>query len=450
MSDRRTVEAVKRDFKEALFAALGRFPEAATPNDRYLALALAVRRQVMRRWVATSETYFKNASRTVCYLSAEFLLGPHLGNNLLNLGLEEEALQAMAELGYDLDAILDQEEEPGPRQRRPRAPGRLLHGLPRHARRSRRSATASATSSGSSTRRSATGGRSSSTDKWLRLGNPWEIAAAGDRLRRCASAATPSGYQRRAGPLPRPLGAAGTSCAACPRRADPRLRGTHGQPAPALEGRGAGVLRLRGLQRGRLLAAPSTRKVDSENITKVLYPNDEIGQGQAAPPRAAVLLRVLLAPGHDPDLPAAARRTSVRLPREGTRSSSTTPTPRIGDRRADAPPRRRARARLGRGVGDHAGAPSPTPTTRCSPRRSRRGRWDVRARRCPAAPGDHLRDQPPLPGRGPGPLPGRPGPSRRPSEPHRRGDGDSASAWPTSRSSAATASTASPRSTPSC
>jgi starch phosphorylase len=97
MTDRTIVEAVKKEYCEALFAALGRFPEAATPNDRYLALALAVRRQVMRRWVATSETYYKKASRTVCYLSAEFLLGPHLGNNLLNLGLQEEARQAMSE-----------------------------------------------------------------------------------------------------------------------------------------------------------------------------------------------------------------------------------------------------------------------------------------------------------------------------------------------------------------
>ena len=54
MANREIVEAVKTEFKEALFAALGRFPDAATSNDRYLALSLAVRRQVMRRWVATS------------------------------------------------------------------------------------------------------------------------------------------------------------------------------------------------------------------------------------------------------------------------------------------------------------------------------------------------------------------------------------------------------------
>src|SRR3989304_3158749 len=91
-------EAVKRDFAEVLFSVLGRFPAGATRNDLYIALSLVARRQVLRRWVATSETYYTRASRTVCYLSAEFLLGPHLGNTLLNLGLQAEARQAMSEL----------------------------------------------------------------------------------------------------------------------------------------------------------------------------------------------------------------------------------------------------------------------------------------------------------------------------------------------------------------
>ena len=51
--------------------------------------------------------------RTVCYLSAEFLLGPHLGNNLLNLGAFDTARQAMEELGLDFEKLLEQEEEPG-------------------------------------------------------------------------------------------------------------------------------------------------------------------------------------------------------------------------------------------------------------------------------------------------------------------------------------------------
>jgi glucan phosphorylase len=52
-------------------------------------------------------------SRTVCYLSAEFLIGPQLGNNLINLGIFDNARQAMRELGLDLEMLLDQEEEPG-------------------------------------------------------------------------------------------------------------------------------------------------------------------------------------------------------------------------------------------------------------------------------------------------------------------------------------------------
>jgi glycogen phosphorylase len=61
---------------------------------------------VLRRWVRTGETYYRQASRTVCYLSAEFLLGPHLANNLLNIGVEAETRRALSELGYDLDRIL--------------------------------------------------------------------------------------------------------------------------------------------------------------------------------------------------------------------------------------------------------------------------------------------------------------------------------------------------------
>ena len=57
--DRALVELVKREWKDALFATLGRFPEAATPNDLYLALAYAARREVLRRSVKTSETYYR-------------------------------------------------------------------------------------------------------------------------------------------------------------------------------------------------------------------------------------------------------------------------------------------------------------------------------------------------------------------------------------------------------
>jgi starch phosphorylase len=107
------VESIKRDFLENLFTHQAKFPEVATPNDNYLALSYTVRDRMLHRWIHTSHTYFSQASRTVAYLSAEFLIGPQLGNNLVSLGIWEPTQQAMDALGLSLDELLEQEEEPG-------------------------------------------------------------------------------------------------------------------------------------------------------------------------------------------------------------------------------------------------------------------------------------------------------------------------------------------------
>lgn len=66
-------ESIKRDFLENLFTHQAKFPEVATPHDNYLALSYTVRARLLHRWIHTSHTYFSQASRTVAYLSAEFL-----------------------------------------------------------------------------------------------------------------------------------------------------------------------------------------------------------------------------------------------------------------------------------------------------------------------------------------------------------------------------------------
>ncbi len=169
-----TVEEFKRSITEKLYFTLARFPAVATPNDHYLAVALAVRDRLLERWLATASTYARERSRTVCYLSAEFLLGPHLLNNLLNLGVEKEVRRAVAELGLDLDAIAAQEEEPGLGNG---GLGRLaacyLDSL----------ATLEIPAIGYGIRYEfgifdqviRDGWQVETTDKWLRLGNPWEI-----------------------------------------------------------------------------------------------------------------------------------------------------------------------------------------------------------------------------------------------------------------------------------
>ena len=74
----------------------GKFPALATKNDYYMALAYAVRDRMLQRWISTAAEYTRHGSRTVAYLSAEFLMGPHLGNNLINLGIFERVRSAWA------------------------------------------------------------------------------------------------------------------------------------------------------------------------------------------------------------------------------------------------------------------------------------------------------------------------------------------------------------------
>src|SRR5262245_29714973 len=106
-------DAFKHAFLDNLFYTQGKFPALATQNDYYQALAHTVRDHLLQRWISTAAAYTKQGSRTVAYLSAEFLMGPHLGNNLINLGCYETARTAVAELGLDLEELLAQEDEPG-------------------------------------------------------------------------------------------------------------------------------------------------------------------------------------------------------------------------------------------------------------------------------------------------------------------------------------------------
>jgi glycogen phosphorylase len=104
---------LKQAFLDNMYYVLGKPAALATLNDCYLALAYTVRDRMLQRLNSTSVKYTQEQCRTVCYLSAEFLMGPHLGNNLINLGLFQPVQQVMKELGLDLHTLLEQEEEPG-------------------------------------------------------------------------------------------------------------------------------------------------------------------------------------------------------------------------------------------------------------------------------------------------------------------------------------------------
>ncbi len=98
---------------QKLYVELAKFPSVATRNDHYLALSFAIRDRLLRRWVESAKTFLAGPRRAVIYLSAEYLIGPQLGSNLLALGLQTAARIALDELGVSLDELIEHEEEPG-------------------------------------------------------------------------------------------------------------------------------------------------------------------------------------------------------------------------------------------------------------------------------------------------------------------------------------------------
>jgi glycogen phosphorylase len=271
------VEALKQTFISNLFCVQGRSLAAATRNDCYMALAYTVRDRLLERWIRTRDTYFERDVRMVCYLSAEFLTGPHLENNLINLRIYNDVRQAMEQLGLDLEELINQEEEPGLGNG---GLGRLAacfldslatFGIPAVGYGIRYEF-------GMFDQQIRDGWQVEVTDKWLRLGNPWEIA--------------------------RPEGAVVVKLGGhTEMRTDESGReGVHWVPSREVKGvpydtpvlgygtNTANTLRLwmaeavesfdfEAFNTGDYMGAVAN-KIVSENISKVLYPNDDKMQGK--------------------------------------------------------------------------------------------------------------------------------------------------------------------------
>ena len=86
--------------------------DEATPQQVYQAVAYAVKDVIIDEWIATHKAYDRDDAKIVYYLSMEFLMGRALGNNIINIGAQKEIKEALEELGFDLNAIEDQEPDP--------------------------------------------------------------------------------------------------------------------------------------------------------------------------------------------------------------------------------------------------------------------------------------------------------------------------------------------------
>jgi starch phosphorylase len=168
------VEEIRQAYLNNLFYVQARDCRTATLNDRYLALAYTVRDRMLARWMKSIETDLGADVRMVSYLSAEYLPGPHLANNMINLGICDAVEEALAGLDVDVHALFEQEEEPGLGNG---GLGRLaacyLDSL----------STAEIPAIGYGIRyefgifdqQLQDGWQIERTDHWLQLGNPWEI-----------------------------------------------------------------------------------------------------------------------------------------------------------------------------------------------------------------------------------------------------------------------------------
>ena len=270
--------SLRREFLTHLEITLAELPEHVDSQwEPYLSLALTVRDRLIERWVHTQNAYYAHDAKRVYYLSLEFLMGRTLANSLMNLGFLDTATQAMHDLGYHLEDLREAEWDAGLGNG---GLGRLaacfLDSL----------ATLALPAYGYGLRyeygmfhqRIVNGYQVETPDAWLRYGHPWEIPRPHDFFR-----------VKFYGRVHQDVNDHGRLTTAWVDTEDV-LTLPYDTPIPGYQNGTVNTLRLwsakatdefdlsyfnRGDYEGAVEA-----KARSENITKVLYPNDNIFEGQ--------------------------------------------------------------------------------------------------------------------------------------------------------------------------
>ena len=108
-----SVPGLQGDYAHHLRYTLAKGEETATARDRYLAFAYAIRDRITERWMDTQAEYHKQNSKYVYYLSLEFLIGRLLGNNVINLKADQLCCDALRTYGIDWNSLRDFEMDAG-------------------------------------------------------------------------------------------------------------------------------------------------------------------------------------------------------------------------------------------------------------------------------------------------------------------------------------------------
>jgi starch phosphorylase len=271
------VAALERAIEDHNTHTLALDRSVASERDVYMSTAQSIRDQLAERWAATQRAYHESDAKRVYYLSLEFLLGRTLGNALINLGLEGPAAEALEQMGYRLEELAEREPDAGlgngglgrlaacylDSMATLELPGygygiRYEHGI---------------------FKQKLVGGEQVELpDNWLHDANPWEIA----RPERTYPVKFYGRVESR-------VDAEGRTHFAWVDTRDV-LAMAYDMPIPGYQNDVVNTLRLWGARateefdladfiRGDYVAAVQS-KVDSETISKVLYPPDDTGNGK--------------------------------------------------------------------------------------------------------------------------------------------------------------------------
>lgn len=256
---------------------LAKDTSSVTPHDRYWGIALAIRDRLIERWIETQRTYYRRDVKRVYYLSMEYLVGRLLSNSMINLGLEGELRRAAEDLGCSLEDIFEIEPDPGlgnaglgrlaacilDSMATLQIPGvgyglRYEFGIFRQEIRD--------------------GYQKEEPDSWLKLGNPWEISRP-ERAVRVQFGGQVESFQDEHGRIHRKW-ANTQDLVAMPY--DTPIPGYRNNTVNNLRLWSACATELFDLEyfnSGNYIRAVE-RRIQSENVTKVLYPNDNQLAGQ--------------------------------------------------------------------------------------------------------------------------------------------------------------------------
>jgi len=272
----KSARELRSSFQHHLRRTLAKDRYTATNRDRYYAFALAVRDRMIERWIATQQMHHNRQVKRIYYLSLEFLIGRMLEHNVINLHVEEACRQAMAEVGLHWEDLLEEEVDAGLGNG---GLGRLaacfIDSL----------ATLHYPSVGYGLRydfgifnqRIRNGYQVEVPDEWLKFGYPWEIAHP--------EYSFPVQFEGRVESRPGPRGTEWhwvdtKSVVGIPY--DYPIVGYGGHTVNTLRlwsSKAAEEFDLDDFNRGSYVDAVAN-KVLAENLTKVLYPNDNVFEGK--------------------------------------------------------------------------------------------------------------------------------------------------------------------------